>query len=134
MATIQAIDSGVSRHIGRYADAVRIPAGHDLVILSGTPGLREDGTTPPDFAEEARRAWVNVERALRNADARLTDIVSVRTWLTSRDDVPAYVDVRNEFITHKPAYMLAVVEQVVWPSLRLEIEVTAALPPKASHE
>jgi enamine deaminase RidA (YjgF/YER057c/UK114 family) len=129
MATVQAIDSGVARHIGSYADALRIPAGHDLVILSGTPGLLEDGSTPAAFAEEARRAWVNVRRALTRAGAELGDIVSVRTWLTSPDDVAAYVEVRNEFITHRPTYMLAVVPQVVWPSLRLEIEVAAAIPP-----
>jgi hypothetical protein len=37
------VDSGVSRHIGVYADAVRIPAGHDLIVTSGTPGLLDGG-------------------------------------------------------------------------------------------
>ncbi|TDV51879.1 RidA family protein [Actinophytocola oryzae] len=129
MPTVHPIDAGVSRHIGTYSDAVRIPAGHDLVVTSGTPGLLDDGTTPEDFADEARRAWVNVERALTKAGASLTDIVSARTWLTSADDVATYVRVRDEFITHRPTYMLAVVPQVVWPNLRLEIEVTAAVQP-----
>ncbi|MGW9031585.1 hypothetical protein ACWGQ5_47770 [Streptomyces sp. NPDC055722] len=52
-AETQFIDAGVSRHIGTYSDGAAIPAGATQVVLSGTPGLRLDGTRPEDFAEEA---------------------------------------------------------------------------------
>jgi 2-iminobutanoate/2-iminopropanoate deaminase len=124
-AATQFVDAGVSRHIGTYSDAVAIPAGAIQVVLSGTPGLRPDGTRPDNFAEEAQQAWDNVREALRCAGAELSDIVQVRSWLTDPDDVDAYVKVRKNVISHRPAYMLAVVPQLIWPSLRLEIEVTA---------
>jgi hypothetical protein len=36
--------------------------------------------------------------------------------------------VRKEFIQHEPAFMLAVIDGLVWPNLRVEIEVTAVRP------
>jgi 2-iminobutanoate/2-iminopropanoate deaminase len=134
-STVQPVDTGVSGHIGRYSDAVRVPADHDLVVLSGTPGLDPaDGSLPAAFADEARQAWRNVLLALDRAGARVDDIVQVRTWLTDAADLATYVEVRNEFITHRPVYMLAVVPQVVWPAMRLEIEVIAAVPPTREAE
>jgi len=125
--SIGTIDTGVSRHMGVYSDAVVIPPGMVQVVLSGTPGLRSDGTRPDDFAEETRQAWENVREALLCAGAELSDIVQVRTWLTNADDMETYVEIRKEIIGHKPALMLAVVPQLVRPSFRLEIEVVAAV-------
>jgi enamine deaminase RidA (YjgF/YER057c/UK114 family) len=128
--SIRPVDTGLSRHIGTYADALRVPADHDLVLLSGTPGVNPgDGRLPEDFADEARQAWRNVVAALDGAGATVGDIVQVRTWLTDPDDIATYVKVRKEFISHKPTYMLAVVDQVVWPEMRVELEVVAAVPP-----
>jgi 2-iminobutanoate/2-iminopropanoate deaminase len=128
----QSFSTGIAHQIGRYADAVRVPAGYDQIILSGTPGLRPDGSLPEDFAEEAAQAWRNVAAALSAAGAELTDIVAVRQWLTSADDIPAYAKVRSEVIQHEPAFMLGVVSGLVWPQLRVEIEVTAVRPGPAA--
>ena len=57
-----------------------------------------------------------------------TDIVSVRQWLTSRDDLPAYLALFAEVIHHQPAAMLSIIDGLVWPNLRLEVEVIAILP------
>jgi len=122
------IFTGVAAHIGKYADAVAVSGNRTQVFVSGTPGLREDGTTPEDFTEEARQCWANVEQALREAGADLTDIVYMRQWLTSRDNVSAYLAVSREVIHHAPAAMLSIIDGLVWPSLRVEVEVTAILP------
>lgn len=133
-AAAQFVDTGVSRHIGTYSAAVAIPAGATQVVLSGTPGLRPDGTRPEDFAEEARQAWDNVRESLRCAGAELSDIVQVRSWLTGPGDIDTYVKVRKEVISHRPAYMLSVVPQLIWPSLRLAIEVTAVVTHPAAKQ
>ncbi|HEX4559084.1 MAG TPA: Rid family hydrolase [Mycobacterium sp.] len=127
--TFEAIGTGIAAHIGRYADAVRIPAGAEVIYTSGTPGLRPDGTLPEDFTEEVTQAWRNVEEALRRAGAALTDIVSVRQWLTDANDIPAYAAVRSKVITHEPVFMLAVIPPLVWPNIRVEVEVTAIRTP-----
>jgi 2-iminobutanoate/2-iminopropanoate deaminase len=127
----ESISTGIAAHIGKYADAVRIPPGAEIIYTSGTPGLRPDGTLPDDFSEEATQAWRNVEDALARAGAKLTDIVSVRQWLTNAADIPAYGKVRSSVIKHEPVFMLAVIPALVWPNLRVEVEVTAVRRPAA---
>ena len=56
------------------------------------------------------------------------DIVSVWQWLISAEDIRAYVEVRNKFITHKPAAFLGVIPGLVRPDFLIEIEVVAAVP------
>jgi 2-iminobutanoate/2-iminopropanoate deaminase len=125
---VEPILTGVAAHIGNYADAVSIPAVAELIYTSGTPGLRPDGTLPEDFSEEAIQAWRNVEDALHRGGADLSDIVSVRQWLTDAADIPAYAAVRKSVIHHQPAFMLGVLPGLVWPAMRVELEVIAIRP------
>src|SRR5436305_10307026 len=60
----QTYDAGFSHQIGHYADASRVPADYDQIVVSGTPGLDENGNIPADFADEARQAWRNVAAIL----------------------------------------------------------------------
>ncbi|MEU6577234.1 Rid family hydrolase [Streptomyces sp. NPDC046805] len=103
-------------------------------VLSGTPGLRPDGTRPEDFAEEARQASDNVCQTLRCAGAELNDIVQVRSRLTDLDDIDAYVKLRKDVISHRPAYMFVVVPQLIRPSLCLEIEFAAVVAHSAAEQ
>lgn len=128
MTTITRIRTGVADHIGKYADAVVVSSGGTQIFVSGTPGLREDGTLPEDFADEARQCWANVENALGKAGAKLTDIVYMRQWVTSRDNAAAYLAVSKEIIRHAPAAMFSIIDGLVWPNIRVEVEVTAILP------
>jgi 2-iminobutanoate/2-iminopropanoate deaminase len=125
----QAYNAGFSHQIGRYSDAMRIPAGCEQIIVSGTPGLDENGSIPADFADEARQAWRNVAAILAKAGASLSDIVSVRQYLTRPEDIEAYVAVRKEMITHEPAFMLTVTSALVWPEIHVEVEAVAVVPP-----
>ena len=74
----QTYQAGVSYQIGRYSDAIRVPAGYDQIVVSGTPGLDENGNIPADFADEARQVWRNVAAILEKAGASISDIVSIR--------------------------------------------------------
>ena len=128
MTIIAPILTGVAAHIGNYADAVAVSGGGTQVFVSGTPGVREDGTLPDDFTDEARQCWANVETALGKAGAKLTDIVYMRQWVTSRDNASAYLAVSKEIIRHQPAAMFSIIDGLVWPNIRVEVEVTAMLP------
>jgi 2-iminobutanoate/2-iminopropanoate deaminase len=128
MTTITPILTGVAAHIGHYADAVAVSGGGTHVFVSGTPGIRDDGTLPEDFTEEARQCWVNVENALGKAGAKLTDIVYMRQWVTSRDNASAYLAVSKEFIRHLPGGMFSIIDGLVWPDIRVEVEVIAIVP------
>ncbi|OBI80843.1 Rid family hydrolase [Mycobacterium sp. 1245805.9] len=130
MTTITPIYTGVAAHIGKYADAIAVSGGGGTqIFVSGTPGLREDGSVPEDFTDEARQCWANVEKALAKAGAKLTDIVYMRQWITSRDNASAYLAVSRDVIGHQPAAMFSIIDGLVWPSIRVEVEVTAILLP-----
>ncbi len=128
MTTIARICTGVAAHIGKYADALTVSGGGTQIFVSGTPGVRDDGTLPEDFTEEARQCWANVENALGKAGAKLTDIVHMRQWITSRDNASAYLAVSKEIIRHEPAAMFSIVDGLVWPNIRVEVEVIAIVP------
>lgn len=129
MSKPEVIRFHVSERIGHYADAVRVPPGYELILVSGTPGLDEDGALADNITDQARQAWRNIEGILAKAGASLTDIVSVRQWLVDEDDVDAYWVVRREVIKHEIASMMAVVDRFIWPSFKVELEVIAAKPP-----
>ena len=128
MNAFETYDAGFSHQIGRYSDAIRVPAGYDQIIVSGTPGLDENGNIPADFADEARQAWRNVAAILEKAGASISDIVSVRQFLTRPEDIKTYVKVRNEMITHEAAFILLVAKAMAWPQIHVEIEAVALVP------
>ena len=127
MNSSQTYDAGVSHQIGRYSDAVRVPADYDQIIVSGTPGLDKNGNIPADFADEARQAWRNVAAILEKAGASIGDIVSIRQYLTREEDIKTYVAVQKEIITHEPAAMLLVPTTMVWPEIHVEVEAVAVV-------
>jgi hypothetical protein len=49
MTAAESFDAGIARQIGHYADAVRVPACHDQILVSGTPGLAPDGSLAGDM-------------------------------------------------------------------------------------
>jgi 2-iminobutanoate/2-iminopropanoate deaminase len=128
MNATQTYDAGVAHQIGRYADAIRVPADHDQIVVSGTPGLDENGNIPADFADEARQAWRNVAAILEKAGASISDIVSIRQYLTREEDIKTYVAVQREFIRHEPAAMLLVPTAMAWPEIHVEVEAVALVP------
>jgi 2-iminobutanoate/2-iminopropanoate deaminase len=121
-------DAGISRRIGRYPDAIRVPAGYDQIVVSGTPGLDENGNIPTDFADEARQAWRNVAAILEKAGASIGDIVSIRQYLTREEDIKTYLEVQQEMLMHEPAGMLLVPTAMVWPEIHVEVEAVALVP------
>ena len=124
----QTYDAGFSHQIGRYSDAIRLPADHDQIVVSGTPGLDENGNIPADFADEARQARRNVAAILGTAGASISDIVSIRQYLTREEDIKTYVAVQKELITHETAGMLLVPTAMVWPEIHVEVEAVALVP------
>jgi hypothetical protein len=61
MTATESFDAGIARQIGCYADAVRIPAGYDQIVVSGTSGCSLAG----DMTGQATRAWQGSRRLCR---------------------------------------------------------------------
>ena len=103
----------------------------DWVFVSGTTGFDyAAGTIVEDVAGQARQAFRNVEWALGEADADLSDVVRARYYLTRQEDWAAFATVLAEvFVDIRPA-ATCVVCGLVDERMKVEIEVTARRRPK----
>jgi 2-iminobutanoate/2-iminopropanoate deaminase len=120
-------DVGAAALIGRYSDAIEVDAGARWLHSSGTPGILNNGEVPAGIEAQSRLAWSYVIEMLRKADMTTGDLVKVTTTLTNASDIPGYVKVRSEFLGDvRPAFMLQIVTQLIWPNVLVEVEVIAA--------
>ena len=121
------INIGVASQIGKYSDAIAVPANARWLYTSGTPGLALDGNLPDDLAGQAEIAWTHIVAMLQKADMGMNDLVKVTHYLLHAEDIPAYVQVRAKFLGDaRPASMLLIVPALVKPNFLLEIEAIAA--------
>jgi len=121
------VDIGVAGQIGKYSDAIQVQPNLRWLFTSGTPGLSTAGELPKDFASQAELAWAHILRMLEKADMTVADIVKVTQYLTRAEDIPAYAKIRSRVLGDvRPAFMLLVIPQLVWPDIMLEVEVVAA--------
>ena len=51
---------GIAGPIGKYHHATTVPAGWDLVFISGQIGNHPDGGVPDDPVGQARAAFANI--------------------------------------------------------------------------
>ena len=120
-------DIGVASRIGSYSDAMEAGANLRWLITSGTPGLPAAGELPKDITGQTELAWQNITRLLEKADMTVADIVKVTQYLTRAEDIGVYAKVRSRFLgAARPASMLLVVQQLVWPEMLVEVEIIAA--------
>lgn len=120
-------DIGVASRIGRYSDAVEVGPNARWLFTSGTPGLPASGELPSDIEGQTELAWKNIGELLAKAGMTMSDIVKVTQYLTREEHIQAYAQVRNRFLGDaRPASMLSVVPQLVWPEMLVEVEIVAA--------
>jgi len=86
-----------------------------------------DGTTvPADFAGQARLVWRPLGTVLAAADMGYDDLVSLRFFLASAADDPANVALIKEHLGDHRSCRTVVVQQMLEPEWRVEIEAIAA--------
>jgi len=110
----------------RAAGYSRAVVDEPWCFVSGTTGY--DYATmamPDDPAEQARRAFATIERALAEAGFRLADVVRVRYHVTDVAFADAVLAVAGaHFAEIRPAATLTVCG-LLRPEMKVEIEVTA---------
>jgi 2-iminobutanoate/2-iminopropanoate deaminase len=117
---------GVASQIGSYSDAIEAKPNLRWLMTSGTPGLNGDGL-PKDITGQAELAWQHIIGILGKAGMTVTDIVKVTQYLTRADDIAGYAKVRTRYLGQaRPAAMLLVIPQLVWPEILVEVEIIAA--------
>lgn len=98
----------------------------DWVFVSGTAGHDPAiGGFAPEAEAQARRSLAIIAGALAEADARISDIVSVRVYLASRDDVMAVSRVLGETFADPRPTNTTIICGFPVEEIKVEIEVIA---------
>lgn len=112
-----------------YSNGVEVPEGQRLVFCSGQLGITKDGQIPATAGEQAALAFDNIAAILADAGLGLEHVVRIDAYVTGREHLKPYMDVRNSRFSHPlPASTLMIVSGFARPEFFVEIEVVAAGP------
>lgn len=118
--------------VAEYAYAATAPAEARLIFLAGACPLDPEGATVGvgDVRAQAARCVSNLETALADAGARLTDVISTRVLVASTrqaDLVAAWEVVRDAFGSHDVPSTLMGVTVLGYDDQLVEVEAVAAV-------
>jgi enamine deaminase RidA (YjgF/YER057c/UK114 family) len=106
-----------------FAEATRVG---DMIWVSGQRGFDERDQISRDPVIQARVAFRQLERTLRDAGASLDDIVNLTTYHVRMADVPGFRAVKDEFIRPPyPSWTVLGVHALASPEMLLEIAAVA---------
>ncbi|HOC41637.1 MAG TPA: RidA family protein [Thermoanaerobaculales bacterium] len=99
----------------------------DRILVSGTAPIDADGgTVAGDAATQARRCFTIILEAVAALGGRREDVVRTRMFIVDPADWDAVTRVHGEFFGEVfPAATLVVVQQLIDPRWRVEIEAEA---------
>jgi len=102
----------------------------NLVFVSGQTGRHPvRGEVGKDIREQTRNVLERIKLILAAAGTSLDNVLTATTYVTRRDDVPAYnEEYAKYFPNNKPARTTVTVASLNSPELLIEITVTACIP------
>jgi enamine deaminase RidA (YjgF/YER057c/UK114 family) len=111
----------------KYSHGIEVPPGARLVFCSGQLGVAPDGSVPEDAGAQAELCFANIAAILAEAGMGLENIVRINAFVTGRDYLKPYMDVRNRLMpTPPPASTLVIVSGFSLPEFKVEVEAIAA--------
>lgn len=119
--------AGVHAPLGLYSHTVVVPAGTELVFLSGQVGVRPDGSAPTTMAEQADQVFMNIVTLLQAHGLAASNIVKLTTFMVAGHDGDAVRAARIRHLgSHRPASTAVFVSQLVDPAWLVEVDAVAA--------
>lgn len=111
-----------------YTHGIEVGAGARWLYVSGQIGRDRSGAIVGGFGAQIDLAWDNVLTVLAEAGMDMGDVVKVNEYLARPDDVAACRAKRAQIYgeRYRPATTLAVVQQLAYAEILVEIEVVAA--------
>lgn len=129
--------AGKAKPRGRFPHYKR--AG-DFIFVSGTSSRLPDnsivgaavdalGTTRLDIKQQTRAVIQNISDILQAANASLTDVVEISSYLVNMNDFAGYNETYSEFFDESgPSRTTVAVHQLPHPHLLIEIKAVAYKP------
>jgi len=114
--------------LGLYSHTVSVPEGTQLIFISGQVGVRPDGSTPANIADQADQVFANIVALLNAHGLDATNIVKLTTFMVAGHDGDAVRAARLKHLgSHRPASTAVFVSQLVDPAWFVEVEAIAAM-------
>jgi 2-iminobutanoate/2-iminopropanoate deaminase len=99
-----------------YADGAEIARNQRVLYISGQVGVRADGTTSPDFAEQCDQALVNLRAVLAAAAMTPDNIVKLTCFVVGDRPLSALYDARRRRLPNvSPASTTVIVQGLAAP-------------------
>ena len=102
------------------------------VYIAGQVARDRDGKTVGvgDVKAQTEQVFKNLEAALAAVGGNLSHIVKTNVFMTHRDDIPAYREVRAKYLPGDdlPVSTLVLCSGLADPDFRIEIEAIAIVP------
>lgn len=112
---------------GPYSPVVKIPAGSELIVISGQVAIEADGTVVGDTVEDqARKTLENCQAQLAAAGATLEDVFKVNVFLHDIEEWGRFNTVYVDMMPKPFPARTAVQATLPQDSFRVEIEMWAA--------
>lgn len=127
--------TGLGSPVGLYSHAVPLPAGSQLLCVSGQLSVDAEGNSVAegDFDGQMRQVFSNLATVLEAAGAGLGDVVKMTTYLTDASLIDDFYRVREVLFADYfpdgvyPGNTLLVISRLVRPEFLIEIEALAAI-------
>ncbi len=118
--------------------ALANPPGYSHVVNDGTTiyvagqlARNSQGETvgAGDFSAQAEQVFKNIQAALESVGSNMNSIMKMNTFMTHREDIPAYRVVRNKYVPDNalPVSTLILCSGLADPVFRIEVEVIATV-------
>jgi enamine deaminase RidA (YjgF/YER057c/UK114 family) len=117
-----------------YSQAIRVPAGRELVFVAGQVGWDEqERFAAQEFVPQFEQALRNCVRVIEAAGGGATDVVRLTFYCRDRREYAEHLAevgaaYRRVMGGHYPAMSLVQVAALLEAAARIEIEATAAVP------
>src|SRR5215210_6692739 len=86
----------------RYSHGVEVPPGMRVVFCSGQLGVAAEDQIPETVEAQAELCFDNIRAILAETGLDLSHLVRINAFVTRREDMPAYMAVRDRLVDDPP--------------------------------
>ena len=111
-----------------YVHGILVPAGAEVLHISGQIGADPEGNVPTNPAQQAENAWSNVMAIVREAGMDASNIVKLTAYIVDESAFAPYAAARNRDIDEgsRVAATALFVPGLLKTECKIEIEAIAA--------
>lgn len=121
--------SSVAKPVAYYSHLAVVPSDYKMLYFAGQVGNTPDGKFPESLDEQFEQTIANILLILQSQGANAKDVVKLNCYLAERPESYERIGraLLSAFPVPPPAQTFLIVAGLAFPSLKVEIEVVAAV-------